>query len=250
MLTTVLLWLQYLVSFALLPIILPLRYHLRKTIARLPEAPGPRTGILGSSTTPIRLLSIGESPMAGVGLQHQEQNLLLTVANQIQEQSKDTVEWTICAKNGIRMREILPKLSKNFPTKADILFIAMGVNDCKEMTPVKEWIAQWNGLLHHLRERYPTATIICSSCPPMDCFPALPVPVQIFLGARANLMNHVLETQIRSFEQVYYLPIPTILEPKYFSQDGFHPNAFAHERWGTELCKAIWKWHQFGQSLD
>lgn len=236
----VFLWARYLMSFVLLPLVFPLGRKVRNTILRMPEAPGKREGIVGSGTPNMSIVCLGESPVAGVGLSNQTENFTPIFAQKVHQYTQKTVEWHILGKKGIRMAELLPTFGDEFPEEANIVFIGMGVNDCKEGTSMSNWREQWLALHGHLRRLYPNALIICSSAPPLISFPALPFPVRVFLGYRSDLMNEILRVSVSPLdEKTMYLPLPGILAPEYFAYDGFHPNATAHKEWGDGIFDAI-----------
>ena len=139
------------------------------------------------------------------------------------------------------MNELLPRFESEFPQKADIILIGMGVNDCKEGTSMKQWRVEWENLLLRLREYYPKALVLCSSAPPLMSFPALPLSVRLFLGCRADLMNAILQKLVNKRQKTLYLPIPDFLSAEYFASDGFHPNALAHRKWADAVLSALRK---------
>ena len=58
------------------PVLLAQGRYVRGTTPRLPEAAGPRSGQMGDSGQALRLLLVGDSAAAGVGVARQEQALL------------------------------------------------------------------------------------------------------------------------------------------------------------------------------
>ncbi|MEC7984707.1 MAG: SGNH/GDSL hydrolase family protein, partial [Myxococcota bacterium] len=138
-----------------------------------------------------------------------------------------------------RIGQALPLFEPQLPPHADFIFISIGANDCKDATPVRQWVREWQRLLQHLRHRYPSAYIVCSSIPPFRCFPSLPYPVRAFLGRRSDLMNDLLRREIASFERSSFLLIPDIMTPDYFAEDGFHPNAKAHKEWAEGIFEEL-----------
>ena len=70
------------------PLLLAQARRLRKTALRLPEAAGPRSGVefpalrAALVAEPLRLLVVGDSSAAGVGVDHQEQALAQPLARQ------------------------------------------------------------------------------------------------------------------------------------------------------------------------
>ncbi|MGB7479647.1 MAG: SGNH/GDSL hydrolase family protein, partial [Burkholderiaceae bacterium] len=67
-------YLPELIALPLLPLLVAQGRRTRRVTPRLPEAGGPDCGLAGSgSGRPLRLLAVGESPVAGVGvLRHDE----------------------------------------------------------------------------------------------------------------------------------------------------------------------------------
>ena len=230
---------RYAISTFLLPLVAFRGRQLRKTVLRLPEASGSRTGVFSGTKEQIRIISIGESPIAGVGLNTQQENLTYLLAQQIHQRNEQSVEWFILGKTGLRIAEILPTFQHELPAEADVLFVAMGVNDCKEMTSIRKWALEWRRLCLFLRQRYPKAAFVFSGAPPMASFPSLPWSVQTFLGSRATVMNQALRKQIKSWPDVSFLPLPSFLSEEYFASDGFHPNAAAHRRWSQHLFEHL-----------
>ena len=230
-------WLGYLCRWPLLPWVILRGRRLRRDIPSLPEAPGPRVG--GDASAPLHLLTLGESPIAGVGLDHQRDNLAPEVARRLSLRLNDSVAWTILGQKGIRLAELLPLFEDHLPPRTDFIFISMGVNDCKEATAVRAWRRQWRAVLHALKERYPRARVLCCTLPPFASFPSLPWSVRQFLSARATLMDHALSEELRGWPDVALLRLPPQLEPEAFAADGFHPNALAHRRWASVVERAL-----------
>ncbi|MEC7986018.1 MAG: hypothetical protein VX278_12710, partial [Myxococcota bacterium] len=110
-----LLWSRYLLSFSLLPLVIPLGVRLRKTIIRLPEAPGERRGFVGNAASTTFLLSLGESPIAGVGLEAQSQNLAPLLAKHLHQEKSNQVEWQILGKSGLRIGQTIPLFEPQLP---------------------------------------------------------------------------------------------------------------------------------------
>ena len=231
--------LRYAISALLLPMVVVNGRRLKKTILRLPEASGPREGIIVGNNIKMRIVAIGESPIAGVGLTSQQENLTPLLAQHLHQHTSQTVEWLIFGKTGLRIAEILSTFESNLPVEADLIFVAMGVNDCKEMTSIRKWALEWRKLHLFLRQRYPQATLVFSGAPPLASFPSLPWAVRTFLGNRVALMNQVLRHQIEAWPEVSFLPLPSFLSEEYFAVDGFHPNASAHRRWSEHLFDHI-----------
>ena len=144
-------------------------------------------------------------------------------------------------KSGLRLSHTLSLFESQLPEHIDILFVNIGANDCKDGTAIATWLRSWHHILSTLRIRYPSAFFICSGIPPFRYFPALPWPVQFFLGCRSDVMNHLLSREIQSWEHCVFLPLPSILSEDYFADDRFHPNAKAHREWAQGIFEEILK---------
>src|ERR1700761_2702487 len=101
---------------ALGPILLLQARWLRRTALRLPEAAGPRNGIEGegecdSLTAPLRILIVGDSSAAGVGVSSQAEALAQPVAKLLAIRTGRPVIWQLVAKSGINTREALDLLT-------------------------------------------------------------------------------------------------------------------------------------------
>lgn len=92
------------------------------TVRLAPEALGERHGIVSSSSfnpeasaRPIRLVAIGDSLVAGSGVEHQELALTPRIAQKIANMVKRPVQWETHAKLGSTMRRVLCRPAASFP---------------------------------------------------------------------------------------------------------------------------------------
>ncbi len=84
---------------ALAPILLWQGRKVRQRTLRLPEAGGARTGSLGQGL-PLRVLLLGDSAAAGVGVGRQEEALAGQLAAQLS--SEYQVAWQLLAESGLK----------------------------------------------------------------------------------------------------------------------------------------------------
>jgi lysophospholipase L1-like esterase len=229
-----LLQLRFWIACLLLPVVIPEAIRLRRRIPILPEAQGQRFGKFGEGP-PFRLIALGESPVAGATLVEQGQSVGSQLAMYLAEEGR-TVHWLSLGKTGAKIEDLLPLFSSRLPERADLVFIAMGVNDTKGLTSVRSWSSEWRALLLDLETRYPDALFMLSSVPPFGSFPALPWAVRFFLSARAALLDASLLEECGRDARRVFSPLPDFLGPEYFASDGFHPNAGAHSLWARELA--------------
>jgi lysophospholipase L1-like esterase len=226
-----------LARLALSPICLAQGLAVRRQAARLPEAAGPRAGSVGTGPL-LRLLVVGDSSAAGVGVAHQDEALAGRLGSLLA--TRFTVQWQLHAAIGATTASTLRTLQRLDPAPFDAAVVALGVNDVARQVPLKRWLAQQTALGELLRARFGVRRAYLSGVPPMGRFPLLPQPLRAVLGARAALFDAALAAAVRGQHQLRYLPIPTeALDPALMAEDGFHPGPAMYHLWAEHLDTAI-----------
>lgn len=100
------------------------------TVRLASEAPGERHGIVSpssfvpeASARPLRLVAIGDSLVAGSGVEHQDLALTPRIAQKIANTVKRPVQWETHAKLGSTMRRVRYRFLREASGHIDILFI-------------------------------------------------------------------------------------------------------------------------------
>jgi hypothetical protein len=93
----------WLLALLLLPVLLPMALHTRRRALRLAPAAGPQQGVAGAEFDgpALRVLLLGESTVAGVGVACQSQALVGQLAQALAAQQRRPVAWQACGENGI-----------------------------------------------------------------------------------------------------------------------------------------------------
>ncbi len=235
-------------ALLLTPLALHQALRLKKTAQRLPEAGRPRQGLLPGAEPGLSLLAVGESPLAGVGLDHQSQTLTALLAGLLAAQLDQSVGWQTAARGGVtaeRCRhELIPQLEA---APADLIIIGLGVNDSTRLRSPGRWTRDLTHLITDLRRRHGPAPIILTGVPDMQKFPLLPEPLAVILGLRSRLLDQAAADLAANLEDVYHAPLPLDAESTaLFCEDGFHPNSEGHEQWAEQLAgfvfeREIWR---------
>jgi len=225
----------------LLPILLAQGYWVRKRTPRLPDADGPRAGTVGGSDAPLNLIGLGESTVAGIGARTQEEALTGQLARALSEQTGRTINWLVAARSGINARQSLAELVPQLVgCRADVVLIALGVNDSIEFHTARRWAGDLERLITGIREKLGEASILLSGVPPLDCFPALPSPLSAVLGARSAFLGEAAERLATKLQGVVHVPFQ--IEEKrrqdLFCADGFHPSELGYKQWAEQLAAA------------
>ena len=226
----------------LLPVLLVQGYWLRKTTPRLPDAVGPLAGAVAGEGEPLRLIAIGESTVAGMGARTHETALAGQLAQAMQRHEGRSIEWSVVARSGINARtcraELVPKLAGR---SADVVMIALGVNDAIEFRPASRWSADIEGLIADVRAQVGDALVLLAGVPPLDYFPALPQPLSLVLGARSAALGRASVSLVKKLNRVVYVPFRIERErcDDLFCADGFHPSELGYKQWAKQLAAAF-----------
>jgi len=228
---------QALRRLVLAPVWLLQGLAVRRRVARLPEATGPRSGSTGSGPV-LRLLILGDSSAAGVGVAHQDDALAGRLCAELKRDF--TVQWQLHAQIGATTASTLQTLRQIDAVPFDAAVVVLGVNDVARQVPLKRWLTQQQALAELLRARFGLRRIYLSGVPPMGEFPALPEPLRGMLGARAAAFDTALAGTVRGQRHLRHLPFEAdTLDPSMMADDGFHPGPAIYRQWAARLAAAI-----------
>lgn len=232
----------WLTTALLFPVLLYQGKRARKTTPRLPEAHGSPCGHYGQGQPDFRLLVIGESTAASVGVTTHDQGLASQLALQLHERTGQTVSWHTFGVNGICLGGLNQKLAITELPEADIVLLSMGVNDTTGFTPRHRFLRQLLGLRDILAPRYPRPIYLLSA-PPMHLFTALPSPLRHVMGWRARQLNRVYEQLAREApDDFQYRSYSAITDISLLASDGYHPNERGYKAiaegldWGDQFA--------------
>lgn len=221
-----------------LPLLLPQGLWVKRTARRLPPATGPSHGVAGAGQ-PRRLLLMGDSIIAGVGVERLADALPGQFARALANQHGCQVQWQALGDNGANCGDLLkqlPALQSLQP--ADWILVSVGVNNVTQLTSARRWQVQLRQLLSALAEHSPQAEVLLAGVPPMQRFPGLPTPLRQVFGWRATRLDQIGQIQAATLPRVRHLATPLPEDPSAFASDGYHPNAAACRVWAETLAAA------------
>lgn len=240
-------------KLALFPLLLGQALQVRRKALELPEAAGARRGEARpaidrqndrhSEGPALRLLVVGDSSAAGVGVARQRDALAATVSARLADALGCAVRWQLVARTGNTTQELLAQLRDTELAPADVLLSAVGVNDVVRQVPVARSLAQLRQLHAELRERTGLRYWLHSGLPPMHQFPLLPSPLRWLLGSQAELLNQALQAELGDQHDRALRRIPPALRcdagSGLMAEDGFHPGAGGYALWGEALAEFL-----------
>lgn len=224
-----------LISWLCFPAYVAQGIYVRLNSLRLSPAAGPRSGQYGKGRAKIRLLSIGDSSAAAVGIEQTTGAIGPQIARKLNERSGDTVAWHISGHNSAVAGEIrdhvLPNLGTDDYTH---IFIMIGTNDMKNWHSVRRWKKEFGTLLYGLRARYPEAKLYWHQAIDLREVPALPWPLGSILNMRAGLLNRKGAQLCLERGAICVPPLPNT-DPAGYCRDGFHANEAGYDAWADHM---------------
>lgn len=214
--------------------------RLRRTALRLPEPEGERHGLVPGDPAhdTVRLLVIGDSSAAGVGVDHQREALAEPIAMALARRTGRSVAWQLAARSGldtVQARQFL----RTVPLQpADVIVSALGVNDVTSQTSPAQFVRQYKHLLRDVRHRTGARIGIVSGVPPLHQLPAAPQPLRWYLGQCARRLDQELEYFCEKEGRLRYLSLRWA-DPREMSADRFHPGPAQYARWAQMNAEAI-----------
>lgn len=244
-------YLGAIIAVPLLPILYFQGKKIRENVPNLPEAKNPKGYIKTASEKTLKMLVIGESTIAGVGVDFHENGFTGALAKKISEETNHSILWRVYAKSGytakmVRKR-ILPTIEDS---TADIIVIGLGGNDAFKLNSPDVWIYQINLLMKTLKRKYPKTPIYFTNMPPIKEFPAFTNAIKFVIGNLVEILGKRLHKRVSKKENVHYnneiITLETwqkrhhlVGEPSIFFSDGVHPSKLTYQTWGKEMAHFI-----------
>lgn len=222
--------------YLLLPVLIWQGLRLRRTALILPEASGPRRGQSGQGAS-LRLLVLGDSSAAGVGVETQDEALIGHVVRDLAGSFE--VTWRLHAKTGVTTTDVLRSVRDLRDAQFDVVVIALGVNDVSRLKTVRRFRADSKAVRQILRETLGARHIVVTDIPPMGAFLALSPLLRWVLGAQARRFSAALAEDLAQESDCSLLQLDIPFEPDLMASDGFHPSKTTYAIWGREAARLI-----------
>ena len=245
----------FIISLPLLPIMYLQGKRIRSQIPSLPEA----TGTFGESFSPIpsktniKLLTIGESTIAGVGVKTHEEGFTGSLAKEFSANYHCNVKWRVYAKSGYTAAKVAHKIiPKIHESDVDIIVIGLGGNDAFTLNTPAQWKKDVIRLIAAVKTKFPNAFIVFCNMPPIKEFPAFTPIIKFTIGNLVEILGEELLSITQNDPQVFYYSkiiklkdwlnqFDSELKPTNFFSDGVHPSLLTYQTWAKDLASAIQK---------
>lgn len=243
-------------TLPLLPILYWQGKRVKRTMPILPEATGHQGVSPDAPLKRLRLLTIGESSVAGVGVTTHEEGFTGTLARELARLFQVGVEWKVYARRGFTVRKvqetILPQITEQ-AGDVDLVVVGLGGNDTFQLRRPRRWKRDMQQLIATLQQRFQGIPIVFMDLPPVRELPAFPALVKNILGNWREMLAEELDRLVLHHQHTYYHAHHITLRdwmqrynhknlPKlvsaYFS-DGVHPSKLAYQTWATDIAHFI-----------
>ena len=213
---------------------------LRLRTQRLLPAQGPLRGQIEGSEPVVRLLVVGDSSAASVGIARTENGLAAQLARMIADRPGRSVIWRAAGFNSAadnHVRDfVVPNLKEDDWTH---IVISIGTNDTKNFHSAPRFKKDFGGLLYVMRARWPNAKIVWSPVIELSKAPAMPGALGAILDIRAETINR-MGIRLCSERGAIAAPRLPVLDPKAgFCSDGFHASDAGYHAWAQHLAPIL-----------
>ena len=207
---------------------------------RLPNAPKPWSGTI-SGPKPLHLLGLGDSTIAGVGVDNPMNALTAQFAREVYGYTGRGLTWDALGQRGITAEELLqdylPQIDR---TQApDIVLVSIGANDAKNMVAPTRAATAIDVIVDRLHDDFPSASIIVSSLPAFHLFRSLPQPLRSVMAGNGQAIERRVRPRIEQRHYAMMLPPPPHYPAHFFAEDGFHPSAEGYGIWAEFAAEDV-----------
>lgn len=231
--------LWWLLALPLLPLIVPQALYTRRTALRLPPAAGLPHGLVGQAFAgqPLRLLLVGESTVAGVGVDNLQAALPGQLAEALAQRLQRPVHWRACGENGITAGQASQRLLPQVLSEpVDLALLVFGVNDTTALSSLQQWQKPLRLMAQQLTDG--GAQVAFSAVPPLQHFRALPWLLRQLLGARGRILDRSLE-KLADELGVQHCAVQLEFAREYLAEDGYHPSGLGYRVWAEGLAAQL-----------
>ncbi len=218
-------------TWALLPVYIIEGLRARANSVRFAPAPGPQSGVIEGQGELINLLVVGDSSVAGVGLDHTSNGLTHKLATSLSQASGRPVKWRASGSNSATSAQIRDVVVPNLLAEDFThVFISIGFNDLKNFKSGKAWKKGFGELIYALRAKYPQARLYWPCLMSPNYVPALSKALAGVLQPRRDMINRVGSQLCFERGAISIAAIPEITS-RAFCEDGVHASPLGNQLW-------------------
>ena len=205
--------------------------RLKRDTPRLADAALPWSATL-AGPDPIRLLVLGDSTVAGVGVPSQQEALPGNLARLLHAHTGRGVTWDAVGKNGATSRDLLTTFIRPATRQSyDLVFLSIGANDALTIRSRAAFVRDLREVLARLRAASPDAVLLMSSLPAFFRFVLLPNPLRWKLYLHSRSLEAGAGAVVAATPGAFMSPPPPPYTEGFFADHLFHPSAGGYRDW-------------------
>lgn len=240
------------------PVVLPQARRLRSATPHLPEAALPWRGehlidgvaaggasdgasdVEGDGPA-LRLLVLGDSTAAGVGVATQSDGLPGRLSAALSARLGRPVSWRAVGRNGATTRDLLTTfVAAAFDEPFDLLFLSIGANDALTLRSAGAYARDLRRILQLAAQHQPDALVLVSSMPSFGQFDLLPEPLRTSLLRHARNLERAGRAVVAADPHWRMSSQPPPYVEGFFAADAFHPGVVGYREWAEWAVDDAW----------
>lgn len=197
----------------------------------------------GAGSVPIRLVALGDSGMAGVGVERPADTLPVQLAQRVADETHRTVHVVGYARSGARTGDVLTEQLPRTGTRHDVAVVLVGTNDVTHVTPPAVLARRSAELLDALLAL--GLPVVLCSLPEFRAMSVLPHPLVDVAAGYANVVRRIQRRAAKRRPGVELVDVRAAVGQEFvhdralMSADGFHPSAGGYGRIAAALAPAV-----------
>lgn len=217
------------------PVVIAQGRTVRKTTIGLPPASGPATIVAGDvSSRTLRLLVLGDSTVAGIGVDTHAEGLTGALARALAATVDRTVSATAIGRGGATAADLITEFLDSAADAGpwDAVFLSIGANDAMTARSRTAFTRDLGVILDRLAVGSPDAVVMLSSLPAFRLFELLPQPLRWNLDLHARSLEAAGRAFAARRAHAWMTPPVPGYTPDFFAADRFHPGIVGYAAWG------------------
>lgn len=197
-----------------------------------------------SGEAPVRLLVLGDSTTAGVGVARAEEALPAQLARILAGSRGRAVHVTSLGRSGARVAHVLAEQLPQVSPDADLVAIVVGANDATHRTNPWRFRRQLSALLRAVRDAAPRADVVLAGIPSFRGALRGIEPLMLITDHYARVLR-AIERREAAEAGAAYADLATHVAPRVrgrpetLSIDSFHPSAAGYAVWAEAIARAV-----------
>lgn len=207
--------------------------------------PDSGSAAVAASTSPIRLVTLGDSSIAGVGASRLSACLAVQIAERVAAGCDRAVHLRGCGVSGARTADIARQACSLDPAAPpDAIVVVVGANDVAHVTPPWRYVRTVASAHRGLLDRVDAPVIVCS-LPEFRAMTVVGAPLPTLAVVYGRLLGALQRRTLRRIPGVHWVDGRALAGPAFrrlphaMAADGYHPSDLGYTLLADALAPAV-----------